>query len=147
MKIKIDLDDEEQLNKFISGNAVILSLPTTLIHKVRLWDKKIEGEAEDELPAELVDKQGQILDKIRQALSNNEAKGWLQESQGEEKGDYQVAVGRKREYEICIGKPLTNLGSPLNINDADAPAQVVKRLVHLAKYQSALSIRHLQNRK
>ncbi len=140
MKINIDLDDEEQLKKFISGNAVILSLPTTLIHKVRLFDEKIEGEAEDELPAELVDKQGKILDKIHQALTNNEAKGWLQEAQGEEKGDYQVAVGRKGEYEICVGKPLTNLGKPLSIDDEDAPAQVVRRLVHLAKYQSALSI-------
>ena len=124
-------------DKLKSGHAVILSLPTTLIHTVRLWDKKIEGNAKDQLPAELVNKQGEALEKIRQALADN---AWLQEVQGEERGDYQVAIDAEGKYEICIGKPLTNLGTPLNINDADAPAQVVKRLVHLAKYQSALSI-------
>lgn len=121
----------------LSLPAMILSLPTTLIHRVRLYNEKIEGKAENQIPANLVKRQDEALEKVRRALADN---GWIKEVEGNEKADYQVAVGREGEYEICIGMPLKNLGSPLMIDDPDAPAKVVKRLIHLAKYQTAEEI-------
>ena len=112
--------------------AKMLTVPTKFIHRVRFYEKT-EGNAEEQLPSELVAKQGEALEKVRQALADN---GWVEEVKGEQKADYQVAVGREGEYEISIGMPLTNLGSPLMIDDPEAPAKVVKLLVHLAKYQA-----------
>ena len=114
--------------------AVMLSAPVDLVRRVRLFDRKKLGDAEDELPTQdLVDRQKDALDKVRQALADN---GWVVEVQGEEEAHYQVAIGRQGEYEICSGMPIKNLNPPLSIGDSEAPKQVVKRLVHLAKYQA-----------
>ena len=114
--------------------AVILSAPVDLVRRVRLFDRKKLGDAENELPTqELVNQQKDALDKVRQALAEN---GWVIEVQGEEESHYQVAIGRQGEYEICIGMPIKNLNPPLLIGDPEAPKEVVKRLVHLAKYQA-----------
>ena len=43
-------------------------------------------------------------------------------------------------YEICTGLPIPNLHPPLYPDDPNAATQVVKRLTHLARYQSVLSI-------
>jgi hypothetical protein len=52
------------------------------------------------------------------------------------KSDFQVAVNPQQEYEIwdAAGAPLPNLRPPIRVNDADAQARLVSRLVHLAKY-------------
>jgi hypothetical protein len=114
--------------------AVMLSAPAFLVRRVRLFDQKKLGDAENELPTqELVNQQKQALDKVRQALADN---GWVVEVQGEEEAHYQVAISRQSEYEICSGMPIKNLNPPLLIGDSEAPEEVVKRLVHLAKYQA-----------
>lgn len=114
--------------------AVILSAPPFLIRRVRLFDRKKLGDAENELPTqELVNQQKDALDRVRQALAEN---GWVVEVQGEEEAHYQVAIGRQGEYEICRGMPIKNLNPALLIGDPEAPREVVKRLVHLAKYQA-----------
>ena len=114
--------------------AVILSPPVDLARRVRLFDRKKLGDAENELPTqELVNQQKDALDKVRQALAEN---GWVVEVQGEEEAYYQVAISQQGEYEICIGMPIKNLNPPLSIGDPKAPKEVVKRLVHLAKYQA-----------
>ena len=116
--------------------ALILAAPINLIRRVR-FHKKEEGDLEHQLPPELMLKQDAALSAVRQALANN---GWVVEVQEGEEGDYQVAVGREGEYEICIGMPLTNLHPLLMIDDEDAPETVVKRLVHLAKYQATAEL-------
>lgn len=114
--------------------AVMLSAPAFLIRRVRLFDRKELGDAENELPTqELVNQQKDALDKVRQALADN---GWVVEVQGEEESHYQVAISQQGEYEICIGMPIKNLNPALSIGDPKAPKEVVKRLVHLAKYQA-----------
>ncbi|MEG4010312.1 caspase family protein [Microcoleus sp. Pol11C1] len=114
--------------------AVMLSAPVDLVRRVRLFDRKKLGDAEDELPTqELVDRQKDALDKVRQALAEN---GWVVEEKGEEEAHYQVAIGRQGEYEICRGMPIKNLNPALWLGDPEAPKEVVNRLVHLAKYQA-----------
>ena len=116
--------------------ALILAAPINLIRQVR-FHKKEEGDQEHQLPPELMHKQDKALSAVRQALATN---GWVFEVEEGEEGDYQVAVGREGEYEICIGMPLKNLHPLLMIDDEDAPSTIVKRLVHLAKYQATAEL-------
>jgi hypothetical protein len=118
-------------------SAVMVTAPIDLIKKVRLFNRKQEGDQEQDLPTDLVDKQTAALEKVRQALVGN---GWLVEVKSGEEAHYQVAVGRNGEYEICIGMPIANLRPPLMINDSQAPQGVIKRLVHLSKYQAVQAL-------
>lgn len=121
--------------------AVILSAPADLVRRVRLFGEKKLGDAENDLPTQaLVDQQAAALTAVREALAGN---GWVVEVQGDEEAHYQVAVGRNGEYEICIGMPLENLTPTLMISNSDAPKEVVKRLIHLAKYQAVQELDNL----
>lgn len=114
--------------------AVMLAAPADLVRRVRLFGEKKRGNAEHDLPTQaLVDQQEASLTAVRQALAGN---GWLVEIEGNEEAHYQVAVSKQGEYEICIGMPLENLTPALMIDDREAPKEVVKRLIHLAKYQA-----------
>ena len=138
------LDSKEEGIKVIKkiepgAPAVMVSAPVDLVRRVLLLDNKEAGDKEHQLPAELVDKQTGALEKVRQALAEN---GWVVEVQAgdEQKSHYQVAVGRDGEYEISSENPLKNLGTPLQIDAPKAAIGVVKRLVHLAKYQAVQSL-------
>jgi hypothetical protein len=121
--------------------AVILSVPVDLVRRVRLFGDKKLGEAENDLPTQaLVDQQAVALLALRQALAGN---GWVVEVQDDDEAHYQVAVGKSGEYEICIGMPLANLTPLLLTSDPEAPKEVVKRLIHLAKYQSVQELDNL----
>lgn len=114
--------------------AIILAAPADLVRRIRLFGEKKLGNAENDLPTQfLVDQQEAALTAVRQALAGN---GWVVEVQGDEEAHYQVAVGKNGEYEICIGMPLENLAPTLMIGTLEAPREVVKRLIHLAKYQT-----------
>jgi hypothetical protein len=113
--------------------AVMVTAPVDLVRRVRLFDQKQAGDQEQDLPADLVGQQTQALQSVREALADN---GWVVELQDDQEAHYQVAVGRAGEYEICIGMPINNLRPPLPIADPASAAGVVKRLVHLAKYQA-----------
>jgi hypothetical protein len=114
--------------------AVMESAPVDLQRRVRLYEKAV-GDNENELPAELAAKQTAALERVRQVMQGN---GWVREVQGDgEEGYYQVAVGKQGEYEISRLTPIQNLTPMLSIDDAGSSAEVVKRLVHLAKYQAA----------
>jgi hypothetical protein len=116
------------------ASAVMLAAPTDLVRRVRLFSEKKRGDAELDLPTQtLVDQQEIALAAVRDALKDN---GWVVEVQEGEEAHYQVAVGKNGEYEICIGMPLENLTPALMIGDPTAPKEVVKRLIHLAKYQA-----------
>ncbi|HEY9664246.1 MAG TPA: caspase family protein, partial [Allocoleopsis sp.] len=111
------------------------------VRRVRLFGKKELGDAENDLPTQaLVNQQEAALEAVRQALADN---GWVVEVEGDEEAHYQVAVGRNGEYEICIGMPLENLTPALMINNSEAPKEVVKRLIHLAKYQAVQELDNL----
>jgi len=115
--------------------ATMLSAPTNLVRRVRLFDQKKLGNAEDELPTQdLVDKQTEALEVFRQGLLD--ASGWVVEVKEGEEAHFQVAIDRDGNYEICIGMPILNLKPSLIIDDPRSAQGVVNRLVHLAKYQS-----------
>jgi hypothetical protein len=119
--------------------AVMLSAPVDLVRKVRLFDQKMVGTGEAELPTELAERQQSSLDLVRQAMQKN---GWVNELESGE-AHYQVAIGRDGTYEICgTGRPIENLRPSLSIDDPASAQSVVKRLVHLAKFEA---IRALEN--
>ena len=123
----------------LGAPAVMVSAPIDLVRRVLLLDNKEAGDKEHQLPAELVDKQKEALEKVRQTLTGN---GWVVEVKaGDElKSHYQVAVGRDGEYEISSETPFKNLGTPLQIDVSETAVGVVKRLVHLAKYQAVQAL-------
>jgi Sec-independent protein translocase protein TatA len=110
----------------------MLSAPVDLVRGVRLFKKEV-GEKDNELPQDIADKQDDALKAVEQALAGN---GWLKLADAQQKEDYQVAVNRQGEYEICVGTPIENLLPALKIEDSEAPQKVVQRLVHLVKYQA-----------
>ena len=117
--------------------AIMVSAPVDLIQRVRFTDDKVAGEQENDLPSNLVDRQKEALDKVRQALIGN---GWVVEEKEGETALYQVALDREGHYEICKNMPLPNLRPLLSIDDPTAPKRVVDRLIHLAKYQAVESL-------
>ncbi len=119
--------------------AVMVSAPVDLVRRVRLFDQKQVGERENELPLELVGKQKEALEAVRQALAGN---GWVVELQPDDKQEahYQVAIAKEGAYEICIGMPINNLRPALKIDEPNAAPCVVNRLVQLAKYQAVQSL-------
>ena len=114
------------------AQAVMLSAPVELVRGVRLFKKEV-GEKDNQLPQAIKDREDDALSAVEEALAGN---GWLKLADAQQKEDYLVAVNQKGEYEICIGTPIENLTPALNIDDSDAPQKVVKRLIHLVKYQA-----------
>lgn len=121
------------------AQAVMLSPPVDLVLGVSLV-RKIEGDEEDRLPPELVAKQENALNAVKAAMEGN---GWLRlVTDNQHKEDLQVAVNRKGEYELCMGLPLKNITPALSIDRDKAPQEVVKRLVHLAKYRTVQGLKN-----
>ena len=114
------------------SQAVMLSAPVELVRGVRLFKKEV-GDKDNELPQAIKNQEDTALKAVEAALAGN---GWLKLADTQQKGDYQVAVNLKGEYEICTGTPIENLTPALKIDDSDAPQKVVKRLEHLVKYQA-----------
>ena len=133
----IEVGEESKIEP--GAPAVMVSAPVDLVRRLLLLDNKEAGDKEHQLPAELVDKQKEALEAVRQALTGN---GWVVEVKAGDdlKSHYQVAVGRDGEYEISSENPFKNLGIPLKIDDPDSAKAVVKRLVHLSKYQAVQSL-------
>lgn len=130
---RADAIDVLRQDKIDQGSpAVMLSAPVDLVQGVRLFKKEV-GDKDNQLPQAIADKQDNALSAVEEALAGN---GWLKLADAQQKEDYQVAVNQKGEYEICTGTPIENLTPALKIDDSDAPQQVVKRLVHLVKYQA-----------
>ncbi|MEL6496414.1 MAG: caspase family protein [Cyanobacteria bacterium J06623_7] len=119
------------------ASAVMVAAPVDLIRKVRLFDRKVAGEQEQNLPPALVPQQTPALARVREALTGN---GWVIEAKDDESAYYQVAVAQDGTYEICIGMPIDNLRPALSIAAPDAAQKVVDRLVHLTKYQSVRAL-------
>ena len=114
--------------------ATMLSAPTDLVRRVRLFDQKKLGDAEHELPTQdLVNEQTEALKRVREELLGA---SWVVEVKEGEESHFQVAVDRDGNYEICSGMPILNLNPSLTIDDLRSAQDVVNRLVHLAKYQS-----------
>ena len=123
----------------VGSQAVLTAVPVKLLKKVRLLrDTDTPPERESALQA------------IEATIPNN---GWVRLiAEDEETADYQVDVKALNSkdtetyrlpegeviYEICdrTGEPII-LRPAIKVNESDAAAKVVKRLVHLTKYQAA----------
>ncbi len=117
--------------------AIMLSAPIALVRRVRLFESTNQV-----LPSELLKIQTDALTAVKTAIPKT-GKGWVElASEGEH---YQVAINTSGEYEICDrnGIPFPNLRPPLLVSDRDAAENVVKRLVHLTKYQAAQELDNL----
>jgi hypothetical protein len=107
--------------------AVLLGAGSVkLVRKVALVKR-------DDLPP-AVD-QDRALHAVEQAFAGN---GWVEIAAEGEPADYQVAVNAEGEYEIRnqAGAPISNLRPALEIDEPGAAAAIVRRLVHLSKYQA-----------
>jgi hypothetical protein len=136
-----DAGDIEQ-----ASPAIMLSAPIALVRRVRLFEKQEDSTNQlpknQVLPSELLKTQTAALTTVKAAIPRT-GKGWVElVSEGEH---YQVAINASGEYEICDrnGTPFPNLRPPLLVGDADAAENVVKRLVHLTKYQAAQELDNL----
>jgi hypothetical protein len=87
----------------------------------------------------LIPKDDPALLVVANALPDN---GWVELSEDGAGIDYIVSINDKGEYEICdSGDQLfKNINPPAKIQEPNAPAKVVKRLVHLAKYKATSEI-------
>lgn len=75
------------------------------------------------------------LRSVEQALRSN---GWMEVVEPGGQVDYNVALNEQGEYEIWdrAGYLIVNLRPPVKAGDKDAAATIVRRLVHLAKYNA-----------
>ncbi|GAX40371.1 peptidase C14 caspase catalytic subunit p20 [Tolypothrix sp. NIES-4075] len=126
--------------------AIMLSAPIALVRRVRLFEKQEDTTNQlpknQVLPSELLKIQTTALTAVKAAIPRI-GKGWVElVSKGEH---YQVAINTSGEYEICDrnGTPYPNLRPALLVGDADAAENVVKRLVHLTKYQAVQELENL----
>lgn len=123
----------------LGSPAVLLAPPVTLVRSVALV-KKTEGEAEDQLPPDWMAQQETALNAVQAAMAGQ---GWLKlVTENSPREDFQVAVNRSGDYEICVGLPLDNIRPALAIGASKAAQEVVRRLVHLAKYQAVQELRN-----
>ncbi|MBV9924331.1 MAG: caspase family protein [Acidobacteria bacterium] len=75
---------------------------------------------------------------LQKAAAEIEGSNWVRAAKDGEGADYQVAVNANGEYEVwdATGQLISNLRPALKVEDADAAAGLVKRLVHLTKYRN-----------
>ncbi|MUH00917.1 hypothetical protein F7734_55105 [Scytonema sp. UIC 10036] len=77
---------------------------------------------------------------------------WIEFLSSDEESDepvtYQVSVNSQREYEILDagGEAIANLRPPLKVGEPMAAMNVLKRLVHLSKYQATLDLENNDRR-
>ncbi len=93
--------------------------------------------------------QAQALDAVRAAMAANETEraangetSLLELARENVSPHYQISVNARGEYEIgdATGTPFPNMLPVLHIDAPDAPAQIVKRLEHLAHYHALVEL-------
>lgn len=116
-----------------------------LVRKVRLVEKA-EGKENNELSADIYQKQTTALQAVTDAMSIGN--GWVELVSDNETADYQITINRNGEYEICdpTTTPIANLRPPLKIDEVDSTTSIVKRLVHLAKYRATQQLNNYYHR-
>nr|NMF67487.1 caspase family protein [Brasilonema octagenarum UFV-OR1] len=135
--------------------AVLTSASTNLVRKARLLYLE-EAQTQEEvltknlsarkLPQEIYKLQKDAFQNVKDALVVG--KGWIELVPDQEKDNkketvhYIIAINSDGEYEICdrTGTPYANMRPLLKVDDPDAAANLVKRLVHLAKYHATQAL-------
>jgi hypothetical protein len=109
------------------ANALLLNPGVKLVKKVRLLS---------EMPA------FSKLDNVKSSVSGHNC---IEFVSGDQVGDdfaYQVRINENGEYEILnkVGEPIPNIRPALKVDEPQAAETLIKRLVHLAKYQTILQL-------
>ena len=87
---------------------------------------------------------GGSSERLRQAIAADRSGALALAEAAETDADFRVSIDAKGCYEIADRQgPLPNLGSLLRAGDIGVEAELLRRLVHLAKY---LGVRRLENR-
>lgn len=149
---KLEPIDGKELKVEDGDRAVLVSPSVNLVRKVYLFKQEeasTKDLAEPQLPSdklvpEIFKQQEKSLEAIKNALPGN---GWVELAEevvaddDDEGVAYQVALNNNGEYEICdrTGHPFQGI-SPIKASEPDAAARVVKRLVHLAKYDATAEL-------
>lgn len=120
----------------LSDEPIQQGAPALLVDQGSLkLSSKIGLARRQDIPATI--DQEAALAAIEEAMSGNQ---WvtLKTAIDADTLEYQVAVNEKREYEIWnpAGQPIANLRPAITIDAPHAPATMVSRLVHLAKYNA-----------
>lgn len=123
-------------------SVVMLSAPVDLIRGIRLIECTPENTKLEDLPPKEINQQAALqavaiaFGTARSAIAASG--GWVKLVAGEEVADYQISINKLGEYEICepTGKLFPNLRPSLKVGETDAPAKLLKRLVHLTKYKA-----------
>jgi hypothetical protein len=134
-------DESQAKIVFLSGDrffrpgdwAVLLSRAAVVL---RRWVRLIR---EDPRPAP-VDRTGAI--ELVEKMLRNSGEGWVEPAEGDQPGDFQVAIDELGNYEITdpTGRPLPNLAPRIVAGETDAASKLVRRLVHLSRYQAVLQL-------
>jgi|GEM_PF-1197518 len=126
---KSDGADGEIWSHFITPRIATIALVKKVI---------LDELSSEQLPAEVYSQQLPTLRALRNALQGN---AWI-ELVTNEQIDYRVRVNAAGEYAICdpTGTPFKNIRPAIKIGAQNAPVAIVKRLVHLAKYQAVESL-------
>jgi len=111
--------------------AVLLGVASVkLVRKVRtVPNPKVPGQGVNQAAA---------LRTIEQAVPDSQ--GWVEVAQAADPADFVVTLSDDgAHYAICDGSgiPIANLRPPLGVDEAGAPAALVRRLVHLVKFRAA----------
>jgi Caspase domain len=131
--------------------AVLVSPSISLVRKVLLFEQKEATSEEitkhplpdDKLLPEIFKLQSVALAAIENALSGN---GWVElakevvDTVDDEGVAYQVSLNNNGEYEIRDRTGQTYNMTSLKLGEPDAATNIVKRLVHLAKFHTAAEI-------
>jgi hypothetical protein len=123
------------------ASALLLNPGVKLVRKVRLLLPKENEQLSD---IEIT----QALEALKAAKAKVKDHAWIEflsENEISNEGVfYYVSINKEGEYEILDagGEPIINLRPFLKINEPDAAAGVVNRLVHISKYDAIL---HLDN--
>jgi hypothetical protein len=134
---KLEAIEGKELKVEPGDQAVQIGVAPSLVRKIALLPKEEEANEPTK----------KALTAIKAAIAQS-GKGWVElgdtipEGDNGEGIDYFVEVNDKGEYEIrgSGGELLKNMAPVLKIDNATAPEKVVKRLIHLAKYQAAITI-------
>lgn len=126
-EIKQLLEENTFENIEKGASSLLLNPGVKLVRKVRLL---------------LTDSDFSELENIKSTVQGHH---YIEFVSGDRVGDdfaYQVRVNESGEYEILnkVGEPISNIRPALKVDEPEAAETLMKRLVHLAKYQTILQL-------
>lgn len=82
-----------------------------------------------------------VLQVVENLIIDND---WIELTSEKTDADYIVTIDENEQYLICDQAeiPYSNIKPSLSIHDTNSPERLIKRLVHLSKYHTALNLKN-----